>query len=514
VPNSPAEPLLARSNPYAELAARLREAATFTSIRSLLAWDQETMMPSRAAEFRAEEMALISALEHERLTAPRTGELLAACEADPSLGADEAAAANLREARRDYDRATRIPTDLVAEMARTTSQAVEAWKEARRTSDFPAFRPWLERIVELSVRRARCLGAPPGGELYDALLDDYEPGVTAARIDGTFGPLREALAPLIAEIAGSPLRPGEPVRRVRVPIDRQVEFNRRVAERIGFDFSSGRLDVSTHPFTEGLAPGDTRITTRYAEDRFTEAVGSTIHETGHALYEQGLPKGALHGQPLAQAAGLGMHESQSRLWENHVGRSRAFWEWALPEATGLFGAAIDGIGVDDVHAAVNRVQPSLIRVEADEATYSLHVMLRFDLERAMVRGDLAVADVPAAWNDRIRADLGLEVPDDRHGCLQDIHWSSAAIGYFPTYTLGTLYAAQIWEAIVDALPDVEGRMARGDFAPVLHWLRENVHAHGRRYRAADLCARITGRPLGHDALFRHLNAKLRPLYRL
>ncbi len=506
------DPLVEHSKAYAELVARLYEAATLSSIRATLAWDQETMMPPRGAAFRAEEIALVSTLEHQRLTHARIGELVGACEADPGLVSDELAAANLREIRRDYERATKLPTDLVAEIARTSSQAVEAWREARKNSDFAAFRPWLEKQVRLAVEKAKCYGVPPGGELYDRLLEDFEPGMTAAEVERIFGPLREALAPFIAEIVGAPRSIDPSPHQVKLPVGRQREFSHLVAERIGFDFSAGRLDESTHPFTEGLGPGDTRITSRYAEDHVTDALGSTLHESGHALYEQGLPKELRHGQPLAQAAGLGIHESQSRMWENQVGRSRAFWLWALPEAKRFFGSLLEPFSVDQFYASVNRVKPSLIRVEADETTYNLHVMLRFDLERALVRGDLAVADLPAAWNERIKRDLGLDVPDDRRGCLQDIHWSSGAIGYFPTYTLGTLYAAQFWEAIRKALPDIENQMARGEFGALLLWLQENIHAHGRRWRAKELCVRLTGRELSHAPMMRYLEAKLRPIY--
>jgi len=348
--------------------------------------------------------------------------------------------------------------------------------------------------------------------MYDPLLDEYEPGASAAEIEGIFGPLRAALAPFLAEILDAPRTVDPSPHRVELPVARQREFSRFVAERIGFDFRSGRLDESTHPFTEGLGPGDTRITSRYAPDHVTDALGSTMHEAGHALYEQGLPKDLYHGQPLGQAAGLGIHESQSRMWENQVGRSRPFWEWALPEAKRFFGALLEPFSADQFYASVNRVKPSLIRVEADETTYNLHVMLRFDVERALIRGDLSVLDLPAFWNERIRKDLGQEVPDDRRGCLQDIHWSGGAIGYFPTYTLGTLYAAQFWEAIREAIPDLDTRMARGEFATLLAWLRENIHAHGRRWRAGELCLRVTGKPLSHEPMMRHLAAKLRPLY--
>jgi carboxypeptidase Taq len=295
-------------------------------------------------------------------------------------------------------------------------------------------------------------------------------------------------------------------------VERQARFSREVAEAIGYDFKAGRLDVSTHPFTEGLAPGDTRITSRFQEAPFADGLGSTMHEAGHALYEQGLPKDRYHGRPLSEAVSLGIHESQSRLWENQVGRSRSFWNWALPRACSTLG--LDGPDLEQLYRAMNIVTPSLIRVEADEATYNLHIMLRFDLERAMLHGDLATTDLPAAWNDRIRADLGLAVPDDARGCLQDIHWSMGAIGYFPTYTLGNLYSAQIWEAVRKDLPDLDQQIGSGEFQPLLAWLREKIHRHGRRWPAEELGERVTGNRLSHEPLMRYLRGKLRPVYGL
>ncbi|MDP9349212.1 MAG: carboxypeptidase M32, partial [Gemmatimonadota bacterium] len=357
-----------------------------------------------------------------------------------------------------------------------------------------------------------CYGVPTGGDRYDALLDEFEPGMTAAEVERTFSALRAGLTPLIAEVAASGRTPEMRLARIGVPRERQVELNRRVLERIGFDFSAGRLDVSTHPFCDGVGPGDTRLTTRYRGEGFMEALASTLHEGGHALYEQGLPKETLFGQPLAEAASLGIHESQSRMWENMVGRSRPFWEWALPEVRGAFGGELEDVSLDEVYAFMNTVAPGLIRVEADEATYNLHVMLRFDLERALLSGDLPVADLPGAWNERMRADLGVEVPDDARGALQDIHWSMGALGYFPTYTLGNLYAAQLWEIIRAELPGLDDAFRRGEFQPLLEWLREKVHRHGRRFTAPELCARVTGRPLSPEPLLRYLEGKLRSLY--
>jgi carboxypeptidase Taq len=499
---------------YARLRQQLRETATLSSVAHLLNWDQETVMPPKAADFRAEELALLARLAHERATAPQIGELLARCESDLDLRSDPEIAANLREIRRDYDRARKLPAELVAEIRETGSRAMEVWKRARQENNFSMFVPWLERHLELVRRKARCLGAPDGGELYDALLDEFEPEMTSGALMRIFAPLRERLVPLIAEIRASGREPSGVIRQREIPLELQRRFNRRIVEAVGFDLEAGRLDVSVHPFASGLAPRDTRITTRYRTDQFSEALSSTLHEAGHGLYEQGLPKSRHFGEPLGEALGLGIHESQSRLWENQVGRSRAFWEWALPLAAQTLGPGLGDVSIDEVYHAVNTVRPNLIRVDSDEATYNLHIMLRFDLETQLFRGELAPADLPGAWNRRIRDDLGLEVPDDARGCLQDVHWSMGAIGYFPTYTLGNLYAAQFWEAIVVALPDLDQQMAQGEFSALLAWLRENIHEAGRRFPADELCRNLTGKPLSHEPLMRHLSSRLRPIYGL
>jgi carboxypeptidase Taq len=499
---------------YGSLLAHLAETHTLRSAAALLQWDQETMMPPRGAALRAEQLALLSSLVHRRQTDPRVAEWLDAAESDTELAPDGAAAANVREIRRDHVRASRLPESLVREMAQTFSLAMEAWKEARQASDFAAFAPWLEKVVRLNRAKAECMGGTDGASMYAALLDEYEPGAEVAQVETVFAALRERLVPLIAAVAEAPRRPDDGPNRLRVPIPAQEAFNRTVAERLGYDLAAGRLDISTHPFCQGVGPGDVRITTRYTEDRFADALSSSMHETGHALYEQGLPKQQRWGQPLGEAASFAIHESQSRLWENMVGRSRPFWEWALPLAREHFGAAAASLTVDGVYGAVNLVEPSLIRVDADEATYNLHIMLRFDLERPLLAGDLSIGDLPAAWNDRMRSDLGVEVPDDRRGVLQDVHWSMGAIGYFPTYTLGTLYAAQFWQTVRREIPDLDEQFRRGQFGALLGWLRERVHAHGMRYRADELCRHVTGESLRPEPLLEYLEAKLRPLYGL
>jgi carboxypeptidase Taq len=505
------ESAVLQESPYDRLRAAMRDSSILGSVASVLSWDQETMLPRAGTELRAEQMAMLSTLVHERQTDPRVGDWLAECESDPELAADPVASANLRELRRSYERAVLLPAALVEEMSLTTTRAVQAWREARERSDFPSFAPWLEKIVSLCRAQAECYGGDTGDSLYDALMEGYEPGARTADVRVVFDELRGRLTPMIRAAAESPRQPDPRLHTLLIPVDRQVSFNRMVAERIGFDLDAGRLDTSTHPFCMGVGPGDTRLTTRYREDGFTDALTSTLHEGGHGLYEQGLPKREHPGQPLSEEASLGIHESQSRLWENMVGRSKPFWEWLLPHAASL-SPQLAGITVDEAYRAMNRVEPGLIRVESDEATYNLHIMMRFDLERALLTGELRVPDLPGEWNRRMRDDLGVEVPDDRRGVLQDVHWSTGSIGYFPTYTLGNLYAAQFWATIRNELPEMDARIAAGEFTGLLDWLRDRVHRHGRRYTATELCARVTGEPLSAAPFIRYMEQKLESVY--
>lgn len=504
---------------YTELCGLKRESATLSSVAHLLGWDQETYMPAGGTAARAEQSALLAGLIHERETSPRLGELIAACEGDKAVQGDADAAANVHEMRRDYDKKTKLPGELVRELANTGARAQDAWKGARKANDFKAFEPWLEKMVSLTRRKAECYGVPAGGELYDALIDEYEPDAKASEIEAVFTPLQDRLSGLVAELLDSGTRPDESPRRVHVSEAAQRGFGLKVIEQMGFDLRTGRLDVTTHPFCEGLAPGDTRLTTRYDEDYFMGSLYGTMHEAGHGVYEQGLRKvgrdgepSDVYGTPLAEARSLGIHESQSRGFENCVGRSRAFWDWAKPIADGFFGDAFRSFTADDVFKSANVVDRSFIRVEADEATYNLHVMLRFGLERAIVSGDLAVKDVPGEWNERFERLMGVKVPDDAHGCLQDVHWSFGLFGYFPTYTLGNLYAAQFFEKIRAETPDLDARIAKGDIRCVLDWMREHVHVHGRRWSAAELCEKATGKALSAEPLMAYLEGKLRPVY--
>jgi len=500
-------------NHYQDLCKLLRDAATLGAVDALLNWDQETYMPPAGGAARADQQAMISALTHEKRTSALIGDLLRTCESDAELKSDEAIAANLKLIRRDYDRATKLPTDLVAEIARTQSLSQEAWKHARTNDDFKAFRPWLEKIIALMRKKAQAYGTPASGELYDNLLDEYEPGMTAAQISAIFDPLRPRLSALVSDLTGSKTKVSSKVTEIKAPVESQQAFGIAVLKAMGFDLNAGRLDVTTHPFCTEMGPGDTRLTTRYNSPSFLEPLSGTMHEAGHGLYEQGLPKATHFGQPLSESVSLGIHESQSRMWENFVGRSRAFWSWCTPVAKKHFGKSLKG-DAESIYRASNVVKRSFIRVEADEATYNLHVMLRFEIERALVSGDLPAKDLPKFWNARFNEYLGLKVPSDKVGCLQDVHWSFGLVGYFPTYTLGNLYAAQFWEKINRDQPDLEKKMARGDFTDLLAWLRRNIHRHGRRYEAAELCRKITGKELSPEPLMRHLEGKLRPLYKV
>ena len=499
---------------YTRLADALRDAHLLGSTSGILSWDQETMMPPKGIDHRSRQFALLARLQHQMSTSPTIGEWLAECESDRDfMEGGSIEAANVREIRKDYDRERKLPGAHVAEFAEIVSKAQHVWIGARRDSDFAAFEPWLARLVGLSRERAAYFGIPKGGEAWDALADAYEPGCTAALVTRVFSPLRSRLVNLIAEIAAAKKRPANRFNELPLAVEAQERFVRMVVEAIGFDFSRGRMDTSTHPFCGGSHCSDTRLTTRYSPTCVNDALGSSMHEAGHGMYEQGLDEASI-GLPSGTAVSLGIHESQSRLWENHVGRGRHFWQWCAPKLPEFFGKGCDGFSVDELYGAANVVEPGFIRVDADEATYNLHVMVRFELERLLISGDLSTKDLPTEWNRRYKEYLGLTVPDDRRGCLQDVHWSMGSFGYFPTYTLGTLYSAQFFEAAEKALPGLDAGIAHGEFAPLRKWLNAAIHTHGRRYSSEELCTRVTGGPLCADAFFRRLEGKLRPLYGL
>jgi carboxypeptidase Taq len=491
---------------YDSLIQRWKEAALLGSCGSVLGWDERTYMPRHGSAHRAEQMALLARLGHEMTTHPKVGELLTAAETSEK---DEAKTANLREIRRAYNRAVKMPSELVEEIARVTSQAQQVWTDARASSDFSKFQPWLEKIVTLKRREADAVGFRD--HPYDALLDEFEPGATTQEIRTLFAALAKDLTPLVAAILHSKRQPKREILHREFPVAAQEEFGRQAATQIGFDFQAGRLDVTTHPFCSGIGPGDCRITTRYNAHHFNESFFGVLHESGHAIYEQNLPADH-YGTPLGTAASLGIHESQSRLWENQVGRSRPFWEYFFPQAQKAFSNSLAGVALDDFLFAINDVQASFIRVEADEATYNLHIILRFELEQALMTGDLNAAEVPAAWNDRFQKMFALTPPHDAQGCLQDIHWSFGGLGYFPTYTLGNLYAAQFMAQARKDLGDLDGDFRAGKFERLKKWLNDKIHHEGQHYRAKVLCERITGKSLMHEPFIDYLKSKFGPLY--
>jgi carboxypeptidase Taq len=496
---------------YAELVRRSKELGVLNSCAAVLGWDHQTYMPPKGGALRGEQMAFLASLSHQKFTDPKVGELLAAIEGSDLVRDPESdAAANVREIRRAYDRATKIPQSLVEELARVTTEAQQVWEQAKKKNDYATFRPMLEKVVELKRQEADAVGFKD--HRYNALIEEYEPGTTVAELKTLFASLTAELAPLVKKIVASPKQPDTGVLTREFPIDRQKVFAEAAAVAIGFDFAAGRLDTTAHPFCSGFGPGDCRITTRYNPRFFNEAFFGVLHETGHAMYEQGLP--AEHfGTPLGGACSFGIHESQSRLWENQVGRGRPFWEHFFPRLRQTFPTAVADVSLDGFYFAINDVRPSLIRVEADEATYNLHIALRFELELALLSGDLTTADLPGAWNERFKALFGLEVPDDARGCLQDIHWSFGGIGYFPTYTLGNLYAAQLMDAVKREYGGaLEDDFRRGDFGRLKAWLGTHIYRYGQRFRAGELCRRATGAALSPKPFLSYLNEKFGALY--
>jgi carboxypeptidase Taq len=499
------------SDPLADLREHLGTIEDLKAAASVLSWDQETHMPPGGASARAHQISTLQTLAHERFAGDETGELLEqAAEAlgDPDPLDDDASL--VRVTRRDYDRARRVPSRLVAELSRAVSEAKEAWKQARADDDFDAFAPHLERLVNLNVEKAEALGYE--GERYDALLEEYEPGMATADVAETFDALREDLVPLVDAIADAPPIEDDVLRR-HYPKQAQEQFGEAVMAEFGYDFERGRQDVSEHPFTTAFSVDDVRLTTRYDENFFPTAFFSMLHEAGHGMYEQGIDP-ALARTPLADGTSLGIHESQSRLWENLVGRSRAFWAHAFPLLRDRFPEATADADLDTFYRAVNRVEPSLIRVEADEVTYNLHVMLRFEIERGLIRGTTDVEALPELWRERMDEYLGVVPETDAEGVLQDVHWSLGAFGYFPTYALGNLMSVPLFEAAREELGSLEAQIADGRFDPLLDWLRENVHRHGRKLKAPELLERVTGEGLQAEPWLDYVHSKFGALYDL
>jgi carboxypeptidase Taq len=495
---------------YDQLFELSKTFVTQQSIGWLLDWDQETYMPSQGADFRAEQCSLVAGQTHKLRTSPKFAKLLSELinlesghVTDPSL--TDAQKAALREWRRDYLKDSKLPTSFVKTWAMTTSRACHTWSKAKKESKFALFAPHLEKIVKLNRKKTEYLGYKD--HPYDALLDLYEPGMTTARLTDLFDRLKIALTAL--------------VKKTQAPIESQflhqefspevqLQFGKKLLLALGFLPENSRLDISSHPFCCPLHPHDTRMTTRIHHNDLMSNIFSVIHEGGHGLYHQGLPL-ATFGSPLSESVSLGVDESQSRWWETRIGRSKAFWTHFLPQLQHAF-PQLKNVTLDQFYHAINIIKPSFIRVEADEATYGLHVIIRFEIEKALIEGSIRVKDIPSVWNQKMRDYLGITPSKDSEGCLQDIHWSLGSLGYFPTYVLGNLYAAQFFNTFEKAHHDWQARVAKGELAFVLEWLRTNIHQWGRHYTPDELIVRVTGKPLDETAFVDYLNRKYKEIY--
>jgi len=499
-------------NPVQALKDRLLLADHLEHATALLHWDQTTYMPAGGAEARGQQIAYLSKLAHEQFTAPETGKLIEASERETaSLPYDSDDASLVRAARREWELQVRRPSSLVAELHEHAARSYQTWIEARPANDFASVQPHLEKTLELSRRMADCY--PGYDHIADPLIDFADYGMKAASIRSLFAELRRRLVPLVQAITSRPPADASCLHR-RSKLEDQTAFGLDVIRRFGYDFERGRQDFTRHPFMTKFSLGDVRITTRVNEDDLTDMLFSTLHECGHAVYEQGIDR-SYEGTPLAHGASSGVHESQSRLWENLVGRSRGFWEYYFPRMQAAFPDQLRGVSLDTFYRAVNRVERSLIRTDADEVTYNLHVMLRFELELELLEGKLAVRDLPRAWRERFEGDFGLAVPDDRNGVLQDVHWFGGRIGgAFQGYTLGNILSAQFFDAAVAAKPSIPDEIRSGEFGTLHGWLRENLYRHGSKFTPSELVRRVTGSDLTIDPYMDYLWRKFQPLYGL
>lgn len=492
---------------FESLRAKLTDASHLASALALLSWDQEVMMPDGGTRLRSETSACLTGMYHELMVGP----VIDRMKAVEDTGLEKLDAFQLRNyktLRREIDRMVKLPKELVMESKRVSSEALSAWVNARKEKNFSLFAPLLSEIVRLKRLEADCYGyeAHP----YDALLESYEPGMTSAKLKAIFEPFKLELGGLLPQIAAQPQIDDRWIRQ-QISAEAQLDWSRKVLQAMHYDLNRGRQDLSAHPFTINLNPDDVRITTMVQADDIREMLYSTIHEAGHALYEQGLP--AQHfGLPAAEACSLGIHESQSRLWENNIARSLAFWEHFFPSFRELFPDKLQGKGPEDVFKAVNKVQPGFIRISADELTYHFHVALRFEIELALVSKEIEVADLPALWNEKVKKYLGLDVKHDAEGVLQDIHWSHGSIGYFPTYSLGSFYAAQLMDTAEIRIPGLQSQFSRGEFGEMKTWLNQEIHAHGKQYDSETLCTLATGKPLDVSHFTRYAKGKFGEVY--
>ncbi len=493
---------------YEKLRLKLSEIADLNNAAALLGWDQEVYMPSKSAPLRSRQLATLSGLSHDLFSSPELGDLLG--ELDQSADLDPVQEANIRESLRDYNKAKRYSREFVERLSTARSEAFVQWRKAREANNFNLFRDSLERMVAIKKEEAALLGYEE--HPYDALMDAYEKGARTAHLRELFSGVRGQLVEFVRQIAASP-QVNDKFLHGHFDHRAQWQYGLDILRNIGYDFEAGRQDISAHPFTTSFGSLDVRVTTRVDESNFRDMFWSCIHEGGHALYEQGLPLSE-YGMPAGEAASLGIHESQSRLWENNVARGLPFWKAHFPQLQQRFPAAFSSVSLRDFYRAINRVQPSLIRTESDELTYHFHIMVRFEIEVGLIEGSLEARDLREIWNDRYKTYLNLDVPDDKRGVLQDIHWSHGSIGYFPTYSLGSFYAAQFFQKALSDLPGLEEDLSKGNSDRLLQWLRQNVHAHGRRFSSEELCQRITGEPLNFRCFMDYAETKYRDIYGL
>ena len=497
---------------YQELVKFLDDLRNLGTIGGLLGWDQQVMMPAAAAPRRGAQMATLARIRHEMATSEKAAHLLEDAEREMAgIEYDTDEASTIRVAKKDYEEATKLPSEFVAETARATATSHNVWTQARANNDFRSFQNTLERLLELKQQEAEYRGYSE--HPYDALLGQYERGIRASQVKAIFDEHKPPLIKLIAEVKKHSDRVNNNVLHQHYDIDKQREFALDVVKGFGFDFERGRQDVAVHPFCSGYSRSDVRITTRFYEDFLNPSLFGMMHEAGHGMYEQGIPE-QLDGTILGTGTSLAVHESQSRMWENVVGRSRGFWTWAFPKLRALFPDQLAKTDAEGFYRAINTIQPSFIRVEADEATYNLHIMLRFELEMDMVAGKVKVSDLPEEWNDRFEAYLGIEPPNDREGVLQDIHWSMGLMGYFSTYALGNLLAAQYYRKAIQERPSIPDDIANGKFDTLLTWLNENIHKHGRKFTSDELTHRLTGEGIQSRYYMEYLEKKYGEIYGL
>ena len=487
----------------------LGEVSDLNHAGSVLSWDQQVNMPPGGGEARGQQLATLGKLSHEKSTSDKVGKLLDDLKQE-FAGSDSDDAALVRVAARNFDKTMRVPSEFVSEQAVVTTAAFEAWVEAKKKSDFSIFHPHLEKVFDLARKYVSFF--PPSDHPYDVLLDDYEPGMKTADVQGIFDKLRPQQVKLIRNIKSAKQVKADFLHK-KYAEKKVWDFSAAIASKFGYDFTRGRQDKAAHPFETSFSVNDVRITNRYEPDNPLATLFSGMHEAGHAMYEQGVNP-AYERTPLANGVSSAVHESQSRMWENLVGRSLPFWEYFFPELKRAFPTQLDGISAKTFYKAINKVEPTFIRVNADEATYNLHIMLRLELEIGMIEGKIAIKDLPEIWNAKMQEYLGITPPDDAHGVLQDIHWSAGLIGYFPTYALGNLVSAQLWEKINKDIRDLDEQIHNGKFDALLAWLRKNIHVHGHKYDPQDLVKKVAGSKIDPSAYVRYLTKKYSDIYGL